>query len=123
MDVHAGVGHAGAALRPWIVLVVVPLQAEIPGERPTSFSRVAVAELPDLRDSHAWAHAQVMAENANDIPQAIERRGAGTVSRLICPRKLEPFVVYRACVVPAFDATLNPSWDVDRGGTVELRPY
>jgi hypothetical protein len=110
-------------LRPWIVLVVVPLQAEIPGNRPASFPRVAVSELPDLKDSHAWAHAQVMAADANDIPRAIERHAAGTVSRLICPRKLEPFTAYRASVVPTFDATLNPSWDVDRGGTVELRTY
>ncbi len=109
-------------LRPWIVLVVVPLSAQLETPR-ASILRVSSAELPDLRQSNAWAHAQVMAESAEDIAPAIARGGAGAVSRLVCPRRLDPGITYTACVVPAFDATLNPWWDVDRGGIVEVPIY
>jgi hypothetical protein len=112
-------------LRPWIVLVVVPLGTEITHERPVPRLRVAASELPDLAESNLWAHAQVMADGAaeDDIEAAISRGGPGAVSRLVCPRKLEEGSAYRACVVPAFDATLRPSWRVEDGGTVQVPIY
>ena len=109
-------------LRPWIVLVVVPLSALLETPR-ASILRVSSAELPDLRQSNAWAHAQVMAESAEDIAPAIARGGAGAVSRLVCPRRLDPGITYTACVVPAFDGTLEPWWDVDRGAIEEVPIY
>ena len=50
------------------------------------------------------------------------RGGAGAVSRLVCPRRLQEGVSYRACVVPAFDATLAPR-GASRRGHVELPIY
>ena len=74
-------------LRPWIVLVVVPLAAQLASDR--GGLKIPVAELPDLRQSNAWAHAQIMAETPEDIGPAVVRGGAGAVSRLVCPRRLQ----------------------------------
>lgn len=121
-------------LRPWLVLVVTS-QADsgigsIPGA-PLPVLDCSVAELPDLAESWAWAHAQVVRPDdsvslANTFTGAPER----TLSRLLCPRKLTEGTPYRACVVPAFavgrlrglggrpdpDAPLEPAWPMAGDG-------
>ena len=125
-------------LRPWICLVVVRQQEGVTlGRLDTSPlatleikspARVAV-ELPDLEESWAWVHAQVVgtaADTLDALRQAVETAPARTVARLLSPRRLDPDVTYIACVVPAFDVgrkaglgltvtederkTLAPSW-------------
>ena len=101
----------GERLRPWIVLVVVDLegphacalsnatplpQLHVPAE--------AAGQLPDLAASYLWAHAQVIAPDGQDMKQLVEDGDPRlTVSRLMCPRHLDPFMWYLAVVVPAFD--------------------
>ncbi|MFG3019433.1 hypothetical protein ACGFZQ_12950 [Streptomyces sp. NPDC048254] len=123
--------HDGAhRLRPWLCLVVVPAdRAAVLADpsRPLPYLRIpaaAGAELPDLAESWAWAHAQVV---GGDIAGALDGRPERTLSRLVCPRRLEPTTGYLAAVVPAFDAgvaaglgqqaddatipKLKPAWD------------
>ena len=63
-------------------------------------------ELPDLKDSWAWAHGQAAADNASD-PNAVGAALNGaphlSLSRLVCPRLLTPNTDYLACVVPTFE--------------------
>jgi hypothetical protein len=61
-------------------------------------------ELPDLSESWAWAHAQVTGSSPDNVSlkQALAGDPALTVSRLLCPRRLDPVTDYLACVVPAF---------------------
>jgi hypothetical protein len=128
----------GERLRPWLVLVVVDLE----GPQACSLSNgsplprlhvpaEAAAQLPDLDSSYLWAHAQVIAPEGQD-PQPLLESGDPrlTVSRLLCPRHLEPFTWYLAAVVPAFDvgrlaglglevrtedeAKLDPAWQPGR---------
>ncbi len=113
---------AGGRLRPWIVLVVVPLSVHLTDERPLPRLKIPAGELPDLSDSWAWAHAQVIADSPADIDAAIAREGAGAVSRLVCPRKLASDTWYRACVVPAFTKALRPSWE-SATGTADVPVY
>ena len=113
---------ANGRLRPWLVLVVVPLSFDLVDARPLPRLRVPTAELPDLNDSFAWAHAQVIADSPADVDAAIERGGAGAVSRLVCPRKLGEHTWYRACIVPAFTPELRPSWQGE-AGTTEVPIY
>jgi hypothetical protein len=108
-------------LRPWLYLIVVRKQ---PGVTLASTSAaplpvltigtpaVPANELPDLRDSWAWAHAQVAAnssadDTADEKRQAVDVAFGGgpelTVSRLVCPRFLDAETDYIACVVPAFE--------------------
>ncbi|MGZ9270878.1 MAG: hypothetical protein ACXW6T_17305, partial [Candidatus Binatia bacterium] len=101
-------------LRPWLCLVVVRKQDGVtlradrnlllpvleinPPARPEH-------ELPDLSESWAWAHAQIAGSrrDAGSLKQSLAGDPALTVSRLLCPRRLDPLTDYLACVVPAFE--------------------
>src|SRR6185436_10917519 len=100
---------------PWMVLVVVRKQpgvtVRVPRGEPLPVleirapARVA-QELPDLADSWAWAHAQVTAPSQATrelLESTINGRPELSVSRLLCPRLLQPDTEYVACVVPAFE--------------------
>ena len=131
---------AGERLRPWMCLVVVRKRPSVTlGRTETSplsvleFTSPVAEDLPDLDESWAWAHAQVVGSATDTVPtlkSAIENAPARTVSRLVCPRRLDPDVAYIACVVPAFDVgrkaalgfpiteeeltTLEPAWRLDQ---------
>jgi hypothetical protein len=135
-------------LRPWICLVVVPkregvkldheptmplpvltIDEDAGTELPPSEESWACTELPPLEESWAWAHAQVTGAPApgQTLAQVIADSQQRTVSRLVCPRELEPNTAYYACVVPAFEAgrkaglglpvsdaeKLEPAWRAD----------
>ena len=64
------------------------------------------AELPDLKDSWAWAHGQAAADNTtnpNAVGDALNGPPHLSLSRLVCPRILAPNTDYIACVVPTFE--------------------
>ena len=101
-------------LRPWICLIVVRKQdgvtlrvdrnmplpvLEINGEAKPG------EELPDLSESWAWAHAQVAGtqRDTESLKSSLGNKPALTISRLLCPRRLDPLTDYLACVVPAFE--------------------
>ncbi|GIF53170.1 hypothetical protein DFJ67_5997 [Asanoa ferruginea] len=116
--------NALGQLRPWLVLVVVRRSAatlDPSGRRP---SPVLVtdpsAELPDLAQSWAWAHVQLTgAGAATDL--LTTGPAARTLSRLLCPRRLDPDTAYVAALVPAFaqGAQSGLGLPVDGG---DLRP-
>jgi hypothetical protein len=107
--------NAQARLRPWLVLVVLRLQpgvtVRVPRGEPLPVLEIRppampTLELPDLADSWAWAHAQVTAPPQAPIEllqSIIATRPELSVSRLLCPRLLQPDTEYVACVVPAFE--------------------
>ena len=124
-------------LRPWLCLVVVKRQQDVTltvdPSRPLPVLSIGKdanprLELPNLADSWGWAHAQVAAFDST-LEAALQVNPERSLSRLICPRRLEPSAGYYACVVPAFEAgrlaglglpltddvlgTLAPAWNVD----------
>jgi len=104
-----------ARLRPWLVLVVVRRQpgvtVRVPRGEPLPVLEIRAPakvadELPDLAQSWAWAHAQVTAPpqaTPTLLESTILTRPELSVSRLLCPRLLQPDTEYVACVVPAFE--------------------
>ena len=133
---------AGAQLQPWMALVVVP-EPNGPRvfSRPGSPNPVLVAdpgELPNLDEAWAWAHVQVVSEEAPDAATALlatpDASRASIRSRVVCPRHLDADTAYVACVVPTFmvgrRAGLNqmlqggrdPAWR-DGDPSVELPVY
>ncbi|MEV0034067.1 hypothetical protein [Nocardia sp. NPDC050793] len=98
---------AGKQRRPWLVLIVLREDEVrfVPGEGPLPVIDAPAAALPDLRHSWAWAHVEARVDDAQPPVPAIEadlRTGVDAViSRLICPRELEPNKGWLACVVPA----------------------
>jgi len=107
--------NANSNLRPWLVLavfdrsVVKTLPRIKAGQALPSIGLTAAqvaSELPDLAESWLWAHAQAVSTSndtaslANELAAKPERN----ISRLVCPRRLQPRKDYFACVVPAFEA-------------------
>lgn len=136
-------------LRPWLCLVVIRKQdgvkvSQQPGA-PLPVLEIADParpenELPDLSESWAWAHAQVA--NAKPQPGPLTQSLMTpelNVSRLLCPRRLDPLTEYLACVVPTFElgrksglglpiqhdeqhndeATLEPAWRIKKDPPTE----
>jgi hypothetical protein len=105
------VAGAGERLRPWLVVVVVEQRGGaddaqlLPGDPLPRLAVPAAAawQLPDLRDSHLWAHAQVTPLQGETVDAALAADPRRNLSRLLCPRHLLPETHYLACVVPAFD--------------------
>src|SRR5690349_5874163 len=106
--------NANGQLRPWLCLVVVrdqPGVTIVPASA-TSLPVLHIAapakpvdELPDLAECWAWAHSQVAApdSSATSVNAAIRGATELSLSRLICPRRLEPDTAYIAFVVPTFE--------------------
>lgn len=130
-------------LRPWLVLVVVEQGqddcARLEGGEP--LARLVVPderawELPDLADSWLWAHAQVTPAAGETTSAAVTGDPRRNLSRLLCPRRLQPHGHYVAAVVPAFasgrkaglgepvtaagEAALEPAWVPDVGVTLPV---
>src|SRR5690348_1094462 len=106
-----GKADASGRLRPWLCLIVVRKQEGVTIRTdqnlplPTIEIKEPDLELPDLSESWAWAHVQV-AHTARDqvsLRNALAGDPALTVSRLLCPRRLDPLTDYVACLVPAFE--------------------
>ncbi|HEU0029479.1 MAG TPA: hypothetical protein VFQ53_02515 [Kofleriaceae bacterium] len=97
-------------LRPWLVLIVLA-DAEIDAwEAPTKERPLEVvsirhdAPLPDLAQSWAWAHVQVIDDTDLTTTELVELVDTPRVlARLLCPRRLDPQTPYTACLVPAFE--------------------
>jgi len=117
---RAAFGHR---LRPWIFVVVVTdgeytRAGSQPGPLPVirlGGSGIDAAHLfPPATESWAWAHVHVSQdisnERANTPGQTVDALEGlvatnpdNAVSRLVCPRRLDPLTPYTAFVVPAFE--------------------
>ena len=118
---------AHGRLRPWLCLVVVRKQQGVE-LRPAGSAPLPVLEikpparpadeLPDLSETHLWAHAQITGANKSQLKTVLESDPARNVSRLLCPRRLQPTTEYIACVVPTFEvgrkAGLNEPTDENK---------
>ncbi len=104
-------------LRPWLVLVVVTdtdgVSIGVDPSRPLptltiESPAVPAAELPDLGQSWAWAHAQAVTATTGDDPvDALAGQRGQRLARLLCPRRLLPGTRYLAALVPAFDVGVD----------------
>ncbi|WP_017302043.1 hypothetical protein [Nodosilinea nodulosa] len=105
-------GDGQGRLRPWLCLVVVRKQPGVDlrpmGERPQPVLVIKApaqprVELPDLSESHLWAHAQLTGVEKSQMQRAIATQPKASISRLLCPRRLDAATDYIACVVPTFE--------------------
>jgi hypothetical protein len=105
-------GDAQGRLRPWICMVVVRKQpgVSLGSDRVRPLPVLAIrppaipsAELPDLGESWAWAHAQVVSADNTPLRDLLAPDADESLSRLICPRRLAPGQSYFACLAPAFE--------------------
>jgi hypothetical protein len=137
--------NAQNRLRPWLVLIVVHA-ARVSLQAGSPLPRISVndSELPNLDDSWGWAHAQVTVDKddlATAAAELLPATGTSAISRLLCPRRLDPNTDYLACVVPATepgrraglgakdlnlndpDPEIKQAWTVGAGQDVILPVY
>jgi hypothetical protein len=129
---------AGDRLRPWVALIVLAQAEFTPAAGVVhplpAIDVTSVAALQSLDDSWNWAHVQVsgdggLSATATSSPSAV-------ISRLLCPRRLEPETAYTAFLVPAFEAgrlaglgmdvpggPTGPAWGPDSGAPLRLPVY
>ena len=119
-------------LRPWLALVVVAVQ---PGVRIDAtpdhpLPRLIIedsaspdAELPDLTESWAWAHAHMVEPTqGGSVTDRLSAEPDLNVSRLVCPRRLQPDSDYIACLVPATEAGRRAGLGGDPGDAATTGP-
>jgi hypothetical protein len=129
----------GDKLRPWLALIALKDDEFVPpahAPNPLPVIQVLKAStLPDLADSWNWAHTQVGGDTP--LADAISSTPGAVISRLICPRRLDPETSYTAFLVPAFDvgaqagmgqtvasgAKANPAWDTRAEAPLSLPVY
>jgi hypothetical protein len=117
----------GARLRPWISLVVLKdgeyTASSAPPVPLPAITVAAASSLPDLRDSWAWAHAQVSGElPPGGWAQLLAEQPKRALSRLVCPRRLEPGTGYTAFLVPAFEPGRLAGLGQDPSGAAQATP-
>lgn len=108
-------------LRPWFVLIVLrpeeiidywpagshPARGAVAADPfPLSAVRALESSLPNLSQSWAWAHVQVSGKPTITQAEALtifETAPHTMISRVVCPKRLDAAVPYRAFLVPAFE--------------------
>jgi hypothetical protein len=104
-------------LAPWICLIVLKAPGQgndeyTPGTydpaSPLPSIKVEAWYLPKLAQSWAWAHVQITTDRNTateaDVQSLLQSAPERLVSRLLCPRLLDPGTLYHAFVVPTFEA-------------------
>ena len=96
---------AGERLRPWVALVVLAdgewTAPNVPPDPLPVIDVQDVAALQPLDDAWNWAHAQISSDA--DLTATMSTNPGAAISRLLCPRRLDPETAYTAFLVPAFD--------------------
>ena len=111
-------------LRPWVALIVLKSDEFSPvktAPNPLPAIQVLKADgLHDLQFSWNWAHTQV----AGDTPlaDAMANEPGAVISRLLCPRRLDPETSYTAFLVPAFEIGRQAGLGQDVSGVTSATP-
>lgn len=115
---------AGDRIRPWLALIVLTSAeySEVPGTpQPLAAIDVsALAALQILDDSWNWAHVQVSGDGG--LPGTLAAAPGSVISRLLCPRRLDPETSYTAFVVPAFEIGRQAGLGLDVSGLTTSDP-
>jgi hypothetical protein len=95
----------GDRLRPWIALIVLKGSEFKPVDTPPNplpaIDVSTLAPLHELADSWNWAHTQISGDTP--IADALASAPGTVISRMLCPRRLDPETQYFAFLVPAFE--------------------
>ncbi len=94
----------GDRLRPWVALIVLKqneftLPSVAPNPLPTLVVQTMSA-LQDLSGAWNWAHVQISGDAS--LSDSLSSAPGNVISRLLCPRRLDPETSYSAFLVPAF---------------------
>lgn len=129
----------GDRLHPWVALIVLKasefsLESIAPNPLPVVDVN-NIAALHDLSLSWNWAHVQI--SGTSSLTDTLASAPGNAISRLLCPRRLDPGTSYTAFLVPAFQigvqaglnagntgglTTADPAWTAKTAAPLRL-PY
>jgi len=128
-------------LRPWLCLAVIEKREGIDVVASSPLPKLKIAqdaglELPALETAHLWTHVQIAGPITTPVDQIARDQPERILSRLLCPRTLEPEKSYFACLVPTYkvgadaglgaevpvEALLDDAWTAATG-SIELPVY
>jgi hypothetical protein len=95
----------GDRLHPWVALIVLKLDTEfkVPSVVPNPLPVVDVLKISALQDlSVSWNFAHVQISGDASLSDNLASAPGNVISRLLCPRRLDPETSYSAFLVPAF---------------------
>jgi hypothetical protein len=120
---------ASGRVRPWLCLLAFKeseLEAFVPAAAGRALESVVIkaqTPMPPSDQLWAWAHVQVSGDDELPLLDVVTRAPHRCLSRLLCPRRLDPRTKYWVLVVPSFevgrraglrlaisDNTLAPAW-------------
>jgi len=125
-------------LRPWLTLIALKFEEfKLPSIAPNPLPIVEVQTLkplPDLSESWNWAHVQLSGDSS--LADALASNPGNVISRLLCPRRLDPETSYMVFLVPAFEigrkaglgedvsaiSTADPAWTNQAAAPLRM-PY
>jgi hypothetical protein len=114
----------GDHLRPWLALIALkPDEFKFPSLAPNPLPVVEVQKigaLQDLADSSNWAHVQVSGDGR--LSDATASAPGTVISRLLCPRRLDPETHYTVFLVPAFEIGRQADLGQDVSGVATAEP-
>ena len=130
----------GDRLHPWLALIVLKQGTEfsVPSTAPNPLPTIIVttmSALQDLSTSWNWAHVQISGDDS--LTDTLATASGNAISRLLCPRRLDPETSYSAFLVPAFQngvqaglgqdvsslTTSDPAWTQITQGPLTLPFY
>jgi hypothetical protein len=95
----------GDRLRPWVALIVLKQDEFRPSPlAPNPLFAIEVQKISVLHNlafSWNWAHTQISGDTP--LADALTSAPGAVISRLVCPRRLDPETRYTAFLVPAFE--------------------
>ena len=114
----------GDRLRPFVALIALKdgeyTTPDIPPNPLPAVDVQDVSALQPLDDAWNWAHAQISGDG--DVTATIASNPAAVISRLLCPRRLDPETSYAAFLVPAFEIGRQAGLGLDVSGTTTADP-
>jgi hypothetical protein len=115
---------AGDRLRPFCALIALKDgECKVPDVAPNPLPVIDVLDtsaLQPLDDAWNWAHAQI--SGSSDLSATIASNPAAAISRILCPRRLDPETRYTAFLVPAFEIGRQAGLGMDVSGVHTADP-
>jgi hypothetical protein len=114
----------GDRLLPWLALIALKSGEYVEPATPTvplaSIGITNIAALQNLDENWSFAHVQVSANTP--IPDLLQNDPGHAISRLLCPRRLDPETTYYVFLVPAFDVGRKAGLGLDISAETTAAP-